>query len=74
MKLGRNEPCWCGSKKKYKRCHLGRDKQAPVDKGTIMKEMNSFNSKKRLRLQDAFLIQIPHVRACTLTCFCPKTC
>ncbi|EIZ0312434.1 SEC-C metal-binding domain-containing protein [Vibrio parahaemolyticus] len=26
MKLGRNEPCWCGSKKKYKRCHLGRDK------------------------------------------------
>lgn len=46
MKLGRNEPCWCGSKKKYKYCHLGRDKQAPVDKGTIMKEMNNFNSKK----------------------------
>jgi hypothetical protein len=22
---GRNEPCWCGSGKKYKRCHLGRD-------------------------------------------------
>jgi preprotein translocase subunit SecA len=20
-KLGRNEPCWCGSGKKYKRCH-----------------------------------------------------
>ncbi len=20
-KLGRNDPCWCGSKKKYKRCH-----------------------------------------------------
>lgn len=46
MKLGRNEPCWCGSKKKYKHCHLGRDKQAPVDKGTIMKAVNSFNSKK----------------------------
>lgn len=24
MKLGRNEPCWCKSGKKYKRCHLGR--------------------------------------------------
>ena len=21
QKLGRNEPCWCGSGKKYKRCH-----------------------------------------------------
>ena len=20
-KLGRNEPCWCGSGKKFKRCH-----------------------------------------------------
>jgi len=20
-KVGRNEPCWCGSGKKYKRCH-----------------------------------------------------
>ncbi len=24
-KLGRNEPCWCGSGKKYKRCHLEED-------------------------------------------------
>ena len=23
-KLGRNAPCWCGSGKKYKKCHLGR--------------------------------------------------
>ncbi|HYO53342.1 SEC-C metal-binding domain-containing protein, partial [Archangium sp.] len=22
---GRNEPCWCGSGVKYKKCHLGRD-------------------------------------------------
>ncbi len=22
--LGRNDPCWCGSGRKYKRCHLGR--------------------------------------------------
>lgn len=24
---GRNEPCWCGSTKKYKRCHLEADEQ-----------------------------------------------
>jgi hypothetical protein len=22
---GRNDPCWCGSGKKYKRCHLQHD-------------------------------------------------
>lgn len=22
---GRNEPCWCGSGQKYKRCHLDAD-------------------------------------------------
>ncbi len=27
-KVGRNEPCWCGSGKKYKKCHLPEDEQA----------------------------------------------
>ncbi len=27
-KLGRNEPCWCGSDKKYKDCHMRSDKVA----------------------------------------------
>ena len=22
---GRNDPCWCGSGKKYKKCHLAAD-------------------------------------------------
>lgn len=26
-KLGRNSPCWCGSGKKYKKCHLARDRE-----------------------------------------------
>ncbi len=25
QKMGRNELCWCGSGKKYKRCHLESD-------------------------------------------------
>ena len=24
-KLGRNAPCWCGSGKKYKQCHMKED-------------------------------------------------
>lgn len=30
MKLGRNMPCWCGSRLKYKRCHFGRDNKPPL--------------------------------------------
>lgn len=28
--VGRNEPCWCGSGRKYKKCHLGNE-QLPLD-------------------------------------------
>lgn len=24
---GRNEPCWCGSGRKYKKCHLEEDER-----------------------------------------------
>lgn len=27
VSLGRNDICWCGSGKKYKRCHLGVDEE-----------------------------------------------
>lgn len=26
--VGRNDPCWCGSGKKYKKCHLGKETTA----------------------------------------------
>ncbi len=26
-KLGRNDLCWCGSEKKYKKCHFNFDKK-----------------------------------------------
>ncbi|MBN1307023.1 MAG: methionyl aminopeptidase [Chitinispirillaceae bacterium] len=27
--IGRNDPCWCGSGKKYKKCHLSEDRKSP---------------------------------------------
>lgn len=27
-KIGRNDPCWCGSEKKYKHCHMRKDREA----------------------------------------------
>lgn len=29
-RLGRNDPCWCGSGKKYKKCHLSQDEKDKV--------------------------------------------
>lgn len=41
MKLGRNEQCWCGSGKKYKKCHLNREKQTPVPFHEVAKQFRS---------------------------------
>ena len=27
MQISRNDPCWCGSGKKYKKCHLAQDER-----------------------------------------------
>lgn len=46
MKTGRNDLCWCGSKIKYKKCHLNRNEQTPVGKQKIQQTLNSFNQEK----------------------------
>lgn len=35
-KLGRNDPCWCGSGKKYKRCHLDADRATGEDNAALV--------------------------------------
>ncbi len=30
--VGRNEPCWCGSGRKYKKCHLGKEQLSLPDR------------------------------------------
>ncbi|WP_407665191.1 SEC-C metal-binding domain-containing protein [Mycolicibacterium phocaicum] len=29
---GRNEPCWCGSGRKYKKCHLGNEQATLLER------------------------------------------
>lgn len=35
----RNEPCWCGSGQKYKKCHLYRETSDPVPAGLIRHQL-----------------------------------
>ena len=53
MKLGRNERCWCGSGKKYKRCHLDRDAQKPLAIQEVLKSIKKTYSKRYCLHPDA---------------------
>jgi len=35
--IGRNDLCWCSSGKKYKKCHLDRDKELPIGRAELEK-------------------------------------
>lgn len=42
--LGRNDLCWCGSGKKYKRCHLDSDKISKANqRSKSMKSQNAMS-------------------------------
>ena len=46
QKLGRNDPCWCGSGKKYKYCHLNRETQTPLQPWEVSKRFRQAYSTK----------------------------
>lgn len=46
MKLGRNDPCWCGSGRKYKKCHLGRGDQPRISGWESLKQVRRKFSRK----------------------------
>jgi SEC-C motif len=58
MPLGRNDPCHCGSGKKYKRCHLDADREAAREAARAVQEAlpalkaqaeNALETERRLR-------------------------
>ncbi len=45
-KIGRNDPCWCGSGLKYKKCHLIRSKEEPIKAFEADKHFRSAYNKE----------------------------
>jgi uncharacterized protein YecA (UPF0149 family) len=35
QKIGPNDPCWCGSREKYKKCHRNRQSESPLPFGAL---------------------------------------
>ena len=46
MKIGRNDPCWCGSGKKYKVCHADFDEKLAELKSKGEKVPRTFPEQK----------------------------
>ncbi|MGM8888204.1 SEC-C metal-binding domain-containing protein, partial [Psychrobacter sp. 1U2] len=46
MKIGRNKKCWCGSGKKFKHCHYGRENETPVSQGEAISYSQKNASRK----------------------------
>lgn len=40
-KIGRNDPCPCGSGKKFKKCHMGREDELSIGRADISEEMSA---------------------------------
>ena len=45
-KIGRNDPCWCGSGKKFKRCHIAGDRSVPVKPWEVDQIMTAAFSRR----------------------------
>lgn len=51
MNINRNSPCWCGSNKKYKHCHLEFDQKlfSYAQKGIIVPPRNIIKNEKQIQ-------------------------
>lgn len=70
--MERNDPCWCGSGKKYKKCHmpieekikLHRDRGEIVPSRKLLKTPAQIEKIKKVRLSTRlFWMKLPHTFA-----------
>jgi len=54
MTIGRNEECWCGSGKKFKRCHLGRESEDPISPWEVSSAHRKSFSKRLCSSPDSY--------------------
>lgn len=60
-KIGRNDPCWCGSGKKYKTCHMSFDEKIHHYEleGHIVPKRHMIKSKEQIQgIRDSSVINI----------------
>ena len=71
MKIGRNDPCWCGSGKKYKSCHAAFDdklaayqlKHIPVPSHKLIKTPEQLEGIRKAGKSMAVSLRLWAIRA-----------
>lgn len=61
IKIGRNDPCWCGSGRKYKQCHAAFDArlQMEADKGHIVPDHDIIKTPEQIeKIKESCAINI----------------
>lgn len=67
-KLGRNDPCWCRSGKKYKKCHLEREHKPQINSHVIAKKATKDFERKFCSHPEASSDNCDHIiKAHTIT-------
>lgn len=67
----RNQECWCGSGKKYKKCHLGREREKSIRQSDIEKNLKKIKSRKTCMAPDNLkheCTQIIHAHTISKSC------
>lgn len=54
MKIGRNQPCWCGSGKKFKKCHFNREEEEAIKPWEAEQSLKKAFGAKYCSAPDAF--------------------
>lgn len=44
---GRNDPCWCGSSRKYKKCHLNRESEPPLHSAVLQQRIRDADTVRK---------------------------
>ncbi|WP_183091177.1 YecA family protein [Vibrio sp. SBT000027] len=47
MDIGRNDPCWCGTGKKYKKCHLNKENEEKFSLSRMIAEVDHSRKLKK---------------------------
>src|SRR4051812_44748853 len=65
---GRNELCWCGSSKKYKKCHFDRENMSPFPIQNIIDMQKSYFVGKTclVPIQEGTLCPNPTIKSHTI--------
>jgi hypothetical protein len=74
LKIGRNDPCHCGSGKKYKKCCMNKGSRAKVGRYALMPEAKAVGLKERRDLKAPKMLPDSPIGLCSFSTMASASC